>query len=298
MSKRNLLMLVACAGLLILGLFSCKEEEKTKVEIQLKVEPSELAIAVGKTQHLTVTVSPADTKYTFESANAEIATVDDKGLVTGVATGETTILIKAGDVTKKATVKVIDPSGINADRYLGKDVTGENNKKLIVPIYMMKFSELKDGEALLKKANERYGWVFRDKKTLHEIVQYTFNAPVSDEGKELDGRLVLLITYSVNTAGGGGNSLAFITKTFSGSDLLKEAHDGNEKVRGTIKEIASLYGFDAHQAFGKDEEGALCFTAYNTKQFPEGAYKMVMTSHTVSSRYGLTMEITQEAPKS
>ena len=64
-------------------------------------------VAVGATEQITATVKPAGTKVTYTTSDATIATVDEKGVVTGVKDGEVTITAKAGKTTKtvKMTVK-------------------------------------------------------------------------------------------------------------------------------------------------------------------------------------------------
>ena len=64
-------------------------------------------VAVGATEQITATVKPASTKVTYASSDATIATVDEKGVVTGVKAGDVTITAKAGKTSKtvKMTVK-------------------------------------------------------------------------------------------------------------------------------------------------------------------------------------------------
>lgn len=64
-------------------------------------------VAVGATEQITATVKPTGTKVTYTTSDATIATVDEKGVVTGVKDGEVTITAKAGKTTKtvKMTVK-------------------------------------------------------------------------------------------------------------------------------------------------------------------------------------------------
>ena len=65
-----------------------------------------MTLSAGTTKTLQFAVTPitADAKSTFKSADAKIATVDAKGVVTGVSAGSTNITVTAGK--KKATVKV------------------------------------------------------------------------------------------------------------------------------------------------------------------------------------------------
>ena len=63
-------------------------------------------VAVGATEQITATVKPANTKVTYTSDKTDVATVDEKGLVTGVKAGEVTITAKAGKTTKTVDMEV------------------------------------------------------------------------------------------------------------------------------------------------------------------------------------------------
>ena len=52
------------------------------------------------------TVKPAKTKVTYTTSDEKIATVDAKGVVTGVAAGDVTITVKAGKTTKTVNMTV------------------------------------------------------------------------------------------------------------------------------------------------------------------------------------------------
>ena len=59
----------------------------------ISVAPTSASIGIGKTQQFTATVEPANTTDTiqWQSSSPAVATVDDKGLVTGVSEGSATI---------------------------------------------------------------------------------------------------------------------------------------------------------------------------------------------------------------
>ena len=63
-------------------------------------------VAVGATEQITATVKPANTKVAFTSSDDTIATVDEKGVVTGVKAGKVTITAKAGKTTKTVDMEV------------------------------------------------------------------------------------------------------------------------------------------------------------------------------------------------
>lgn len=81
------------------------------------VDKTEITVAVGETDKIT----PSKDGCTFESADPTIATVDENGVVTGVAEGETTVVVKFPSGTEKVvTVKVTDTT--EDDDYLYGDV--------------------------------------------------------------------------------------------------------------------------------------------------------------------------------
>lgn len=63
-------------------------------------------------QNLNATASPVDAteadNITYEIENKEIATVDDKGNITPVSVGKTTLTIKCDEVTKAVTIRVVN----------------------------------------------------------------------------------------------------------------------------------------------------------------------------------------------
>ena len=83
-------------------------------------------VAVGATEQITATVKPANTKVTYTSSDKEIATVDAKGVVTGVKDGDVTITVKAGKTTKTVKMAVKDA--------ILKDVKQTTTTKLVATI--------------------------------------------------------------------------------------------------------------------------------------------------------------------
>ena len=75
----------------------------------ITLDPKNLELEVGETLTISATVLPenaTDKTVVWSSLNREIATVDDKGAVTGVAIGETTVTVQAGDITAQCPVVV------------------------------------------------------------------------------------------------------------------------------------------------------------------------------------------------
>ena len=72
----------------------------------LKVTPSDVTVEVGKTE----TLKPNQDGCSFKSADESVATVDEKGVVTGVKAGETTITVSKDGKTAEVKVTVTDSS--------------------------------------------------------------------------------------------------------------------------------------------------------------------------------------------
>ena len=96
-----------------------------------------IKIAVGKTAQITSSI----TGLAYKSANTAVATVDDAGLVTGVAAGSTTINIsKDGYKTLKLPVEVIEAEGafkVNIDNITGEGVVTKESRNLTAPDNVM-----------------------------------------------------------------------------------------------------------------------------------------------------------------
>ena len=96
-----------------------------------------IKIAVGKTAQITSAI----TGLSYRSANTAVATVDDAGLVTGVAAGSTTINIsKDGYKTLKLPVEVIEAEGafkVNIDNITGEGVATKESRNLTAPDNVM-----------------------------------------------------------------------------------------------------------------------------------------------------------------
>jgi uncharacterized protein YjdB len=94
---------------LALFLAGCGDEEE-KVALQsINVTPSSLTLNPGQTGQLTAEAEPknaTEVSFQWSSAGTSIATVSDKGLVTAVAEGTTTVTVRSGSVKKDVEVTV------------------------------------------------------------------------------------------------------------------------------------------------------------------------------------------------
>lgn len=87
-----------------------KEPEEEVSITSIAADPATLSISVGEQGSPVVTIEGTgkyDKRYTAMSSNAQVATVSDRGVITGIAAGSATITYRAvGDTQKTATVAV------------------------------------------------------------------------------------------------------------------------------------------------------------------------------------------------
>jgi hypothetical protein len=91
--RLNISMLAFIMVSMLFVVSSCKDDEKTALT-GLALNKTTTSIAVGATETLTVVYTPVDAsdkQLSWYSDNGDIATVDQNGVVTGVAMGKTTI---------------------------------------------------------------------------------------------------------------------------------------------------------------------------------------------------------------
>lgn len=82
--------------------------ELKDVKAMVVIEPSEVSVAVNKTVTLKAAVLPEGSTVTWTSSATGKATVSNKGVVTGVATGSTVVTasITVGETTYKDVCNV------------------------------------------------------------------------------------------------------------------------------------------------------------------------------------------------
>lgn len=321
MTKKIFLALAALTAL-TLCFSSCKKDNTggnkptPKSDVKLKVEPKDVQVMVGKTAQLTVTVQPADTKYTFESANADIATVSDKGVVTGVKVGKTVITVKAGNVTKTANIDVIEASAIDESRLLGKVLPQgfEKMRELFAPFYAPIFSKMKEQEPIVKAANEAEKWEFFKYTGKQDYLNnsiYTCRVPFEGEGdkaKPIDGRMIAQIVYAYGEEVGGPWMACFFlpySDILFDEDPVVDPKTASEKQKESLKlcqTILMAYGFteSAHliQYVDKDKKPTnKGLGAYKTGLEGGSLQGVIMGEKRDDGKYGLSIEITQQEPE-
>ena len=298
MTKKILLALTALAAL-TLSFSSCKKDDNKggsnpKTEVKLRVEPKEVKVMVGKTAELTVTVQPSDTKYTFESANADIATVSDKGVITGVKVGKTVISVKAGDVTKTADVEVLDAGNVDKSRYIGTP----DEKGYIAPIYVVEAPKIQDLKDIITEANKVNGYTFDEAYEMNNGGHILVYMGPNDGSQWTDSRLIGELGYYYFPEPENNFMMVFMKSSLD-EDLVQKAVDGDEEAQQLLFGIAASYGFDKELGGGTLEGGTPCLVAYNMDQFPEGPYEMMVLSskNSKTGKYSIRFQIVQTAPQ-
>lgn len=243
MTKRILLAIAALAAL-TLSFSSCKKDNKGDTpkggDIKIAVDPASYEVMVGKTVTLGIVVDPDGTKYTCESADASIASVDDKGVVTGVKVGETVITVKAGGKTETANVKVIPMVDIKDDMYIG--LYNDGTEKYIPAIYMpYKAADLtKDKQNEIVYAMTSKGWTLSPySDDQNSDVAFRFTSPKDNE----DWRMWNFAYYHTPQKGGRfctGTQGAYKFDPLVAADQLNE---DQKQVRTLIETVAKAYGF-------------------------------------------------------
>ena len=297
MKRKMCILLAAIIAIVLFGAcVRCNTPEQETV--QLRVTPETIQIAMGETKQLSITVTPKDVTYTCTSSDESVAKVDNKGLVTGVKSGEAFIKVEAKDQSK--SIKVIVSS-----RYIGLN---SSNKK-IAPIYIPFFPELvtsKESHARLIAANEKYGWVLKshdedddhdDEGGEHDHKMITMQAPKDQNGHYTDDRLIGDLYYHYKNK----DDVYFDcwTKPLFNKDVVKAAHEGSKDDLKLLEDILRLYGFTEYMQLSKYKSGQLNFEGYNTKQFPEGAMwgSIYCTNIPGTGTYYLEVQVVQREPK-
>ena len=140
---KRIAVLLSCVALLAIASSCNKPEPAPQPQPQpvnptsITISPTTVSLSVGETQQLTAVVEPTDQNFsvTYSSNKAEVATVDNNGLVTAVAEGEAMITAKVGDLsaTAKVTVKGATISAEQELPLLNFDPKKDESEKIIDP---------------------------------------------------------------------------------------------------------------------------------------------------------------------
>lgn len=292
--KKNLLIALTALVAISLVAPSCRDKEQggkvQEKEVTLTIAPKNLVLSVGKTEQISVIVSPKETPVSFTSSDEKIATVAKDGTVTAIAVGKCTITVKAGNATEVSNVEVKEASKIDESRYIG--IQGNE----VAPrIYIPKQSEMAQSLELLKDANIQYGWVYK-KQTPEEEESNGFVFVAPTHGKQYaDNRLVFEIQYQ--TALKNQSHIPFIvffTRISSPVDPFTKAEH-----KQAMETLAKAYGFDEDMHYGKTKDGDPCLIAYNRtlgENEPLEA-KLYADSKDNGKKFDIVMQIAYRGPQ-
>lgn len=298
MKQKICLLLVALATLTLFGACN-KNEEPTNDKVRLSVKPDNVLIQVGGQKQLTILTKPSGVAYSCTSSDESVATVDNKGLVTGVKGGEAVITVVAKDQTKTVNVTVLDPNAGSVNRYIGLN----SPDTTIYPIYIPVFSDLADSKETQKQliaANLKYGWTLYTNEggdeDDHKMIR--MQAPKDEKGKYTDGRFIIELFYHFIKK----DDVYFDcwTKPVFKKDVVKAAHEGSEEDIKVLRGLLTLYGFTENlQASKYKKSKTLNYEGYNMKQFPEGPMwgSIYCTRVDGEDSYYLEFQVVQKAPE-
>ncbi len=298
MKQKICLLLVALATLTLFGACN-KNEEPTNDKVRLSVKPDNVLIQVGGQKQLTILTKPSGVAYSCTSSDESVATVDNKGLVTGVKGGEAVITVVAKDQTKTVNVTVLDPNAGSVNRYIGLN----SPDTTISPIYIPVFSDLADSKETQKQliaANLKYGWTLYTNEggdeDDHKMIR--MQAPKDEKGKYTDGRFIIELFYHFIKK----DDVYFDcwTKPVFKKDVVKAAHEGSEEDIKVLRGLLTLYGFTENlQASKYKKSKTLNYEGYNMTQFPEGPMwgSIYCTRVDGEDSYYLEFQVVQKAPE-
>ena len=115
-TRMLLMMLVLLMGT---GMTSCEFFNDNPVSPRLKVRASSMTVQVGASRKCNVSASTR-ARLLYASNNEAIATVDEKGLVTGVSEGDAVITVVA--TNQEGSELFLDESAVIAVKVVSKDI--------------------------------------------------------------------------------------------------------------------------------------------------------------------------------
>lgn len=300
MTKKIFLALAALAAL-TLSFSSCKKDDnkKTPTDVKLVVKPEAVSVMVGKTAALDIKTQPANAEYTCISKDPAIATVDKKGVITGVAEGETTVTVTAGTVTKDVTVKVTPLVEVTDDMYIG--LYDDEMAKYIPAIYMpYKMADLtKSKKQVIVNAMTSKGWEFTHySDDENSDVAFLFVAPDDKE----DWQMWNFAYYHTPSK---GNPFCVGTQSAWKIDPLvspDQLGDEEKKIQDMIITVAKAYGFTEDLRLGSLDNGWSALIGYNLSRGKDKpldllAYAQPSKTEKGEAFFRISFQIGWDAPK-
>ena len=302
MTKKIFLALAALAAL-TLSFSSCHKDHKDPkkpTDVKLVVKPEAVSVMVGKTAALDIKTQPANAEYTCISKDPSIATVDKKGVITGVAEGETTVTVTAGTTTKDVTVKVTPLVEVTDDMYIG--LYNDGLEKYIPAIYMpYKMADLtKSKQQEIVNAMTSKGWEFTHySDDENSNIAFLFVAP---EDKREDWRMWDFAYYHTP---GQGKPFCVGTQSAWKIDPLRPTEqltDDEKQIQEMIVTVAKAYGFTEDMRFGTLKKGESALIAYNLSRGKDKpldllAYAQPSKTDKGEDFFRINFQITWQAPE-
>ena len=85
---------------------SCTKEPVEQTLLEL--DRSHMKMTIGQSQKLNATVKGVEAECVWESADADVATVDEEGKVTAISAGSTKVAVSAAGMKKECEIVVVD----------------------------------------------------------------------------------------------------------------------------------------------------------------------------------------------
>lgn len=146
--------------LLLLLLSSCKSD---KVQTpQLTILPEKITLQVNETQQIQVTVSHSDLTPTFVSLNPKIATVDQEGVVRGVAAGETKVQVILQDIVRSVEITVSPGASVEITNQLPLLLFTEDYQDARIVEHEAKVGRIETPLVPINELAETVGYINKD----------------------------------------------------------------------------------------------------------------------------------------
>ena len=132
---------IASLALVALCFFSCQEPAPPQPEVipvrEVLISRTKASVKIGQTLTLTADVQPqnaTDASLTWSSSDPSVASVDDKGVVSGVAEGTAVVTVTAGGKSDRCEVSVLY-DGVRATgiRLASHELTLKEGARLTLP---------------------------------------------------------------------------------------------------------------------------------------------------------------------
>lgn len=223
---------------------TCKVSVKQAVT-GLETEHEEYTVPASKTIQIRTTVSPADAhnkKLIWSSSDEGVATVSDRGVVTGISEGEAVISIVSADggrVTVSCRVKVVMPVAT---------ITVNEGKKLILPAGENKrvTAVVKPDDATVKgivwsSSDERVATVDQTGMVTAVRNGTAKITAASTDGSNVNGTVTVSVeSYDFVFRSGASERIDLYTSSFGGDNI--KVRTENQTVSVTVSGVSVMVG--------------------------------------------------------